>query len=232
MIREADAKKWRQAYYDKRVKVIRNKLQKGLYNGSLVKRGEGTLVLTGENTFEGKTTVQGGTLLGFTESFGKNGGDVQVSGGKFGLLSSYNDQLTLKGHLHSTGVTKANVTVNAGGTLLFTEGQNVEAGKVRFKEGAKVAVAAKDLKAVYKGRDFSVNLAATAVIGLDFVKTDNSLAFFTTSVEATHPVTHAVGTVIKATLSRKAGVTMTSIATTENGRAIGTALELSGKGCL
>ena len=120
-IPEADAIAWRKAYYQKRIDAINARA----YDGSLVKRGEGTLVMTGNNTYRGGTTVEGGKLLGFAESFGtsaapsavktsvlvtrlaavpaaaddtaasSNNGKVVVNGGTFGLLEKYNDQFTM-----------------------------------------------------------------------------------------------------------------------------------------
>ena len=226
----ADAKKWRQAYYDKRAQAIRDKIKNGLYDGTLVKSGEGTLVLTGENTYEGKTTVEGGTLLGFTESFGKNGGDVQVNGGKFGLLTSYYDELTQKGTLTSNEASQANVTVNNGGTLLITAGHDAVAGNLVFKEGAKISMTSDDLKSVYQGDDATVTITAASIEGLDLAKADDTLAFFKTSFEEVAPETRAAGTTITATLTRNEDVTLTSIAKTDNGRAIGAALETAGNG--
>ena len=85
--------------------------------------------MTGNNTYRGGTTVEGGKLLGFAESFGtsvapsavktsvlvtrlaavpaaaddtrasSNNGKVVVNGGTFGLLEKYNDQFTMKGEL-------------------------------------------------------------------------------------------------------------------------------------
>ena len=226
----ADAKKWRQAYYDKRAQAIREKLKNGLYDGSLVKSGEGTLVLTGENTYEGKTTVLGGTLQGFTESFGKHGGNVQVNGGKFGLLTSYYDELTQKGTLTSNEASQANVTVNNGGTLLITAGHDAVAGNIVFKEGAKISMTSDDLKSVYQGEDATTTITAASIEGLDLAKADDTLAFFKTSFEAGTPETRAPGSTITATLTRNEDVSMSSIATTANGRAIGAALEAAGEG--
>lgn len=225
-ISKEDAIKWREAYFQKRLNAIANRT----YNGSLVKRGEGTLVLTGENTYEGKTTVEGGTLLGFTESFGKNGGDVQVNGGKFGLLTSYYDELTQKGTLMSNEASQANVTVNNGGTLLITAGHDAFAGNLVFKEGAKISMTSDDLKSVYQGDDATVTITAASIEGLDLAKADDTLAFFKTSFEAGTADTRAPGNTITATLTRNEDVTMSSIATTSNGRAIGAALEAAGEG--
>lgn len=230
VVNKEDAKKWRKEYFEKRKAAIQAKLENGAYEGSLVKRGAGTLVMTGHNTYKGGTTVEGGTLLGFTESFGKNGGDVQVNGGKFGLLTSYYDELTQKGTLTSNEASPANVTVNNGGTLLITAGHDAVAGNIVFKEGAKISMTSDDLKSVYQGEDATATITAASIEGLDLAKADDTLAFFKTSFEAGTPETRAPGSTITATLTRNEDVTMSSIATADNGRAIGAALEAAGEG--
>mgnify|MGYP001125373966 FL=1 len=127
-----DAKKWRLEYYEKRAAAIRDKINNGLYNGSIVKRGEGTLVMTGSNTYRGGTTVEGGKLLGYSNSFGVSGDDgkangkVVVNGGTFGILETYNDQFTMKGEIErGEGTHSVDVVVNEGGTFQITAGQDV-----------------------------------------------------------------------------------------------------------
>ena len=223
-----DAKKWCLEYYEARAKDIRDKITKGWYNGHLTKRGEGTLVLTGSNTWIGGTTVEGGTLLGYTESF--RDAAVEVNGGKFGLLTSFNHDLNKEGHETSTTERLANINVNNGGTLLLTQGHDAEAGDITFKEGARISVTSNNLKDVYQGEDATVTLSAASITGLDLTKADDTLAFFKTSFEAGTPETRAPGSTITATLTRNEDVTMSSIATTSNGRAIGAALEAAGEG--
>lgn len=140
-----DAEAWRAAYYQKRAEAIQNKIDNGLYNGSLVKRGAGTLVMTGQNSYTGGTTVEEGQLFGFTESFGS--GAVNVNGGTFGVLATYNDQFTQKGELHSVvgGVSraeaqKATVVVNDGGTFAVIADQDVQLKSLTFNEGAQITV--------------------------------------------------------------------------------------------
>ena len=69
VISKEDAEKWRQEYYKKRVEAIQNKIDNGLYDGSLVKNGDGMLVLTGNNTFRGGVTLNEGSLYGFNDSY-------------------------------------------------------------------------------------------------------------------------------------------------------------------
>ena len=218
-----DAKKWRGEYYKVRAEAIKFKIDNGLYSGSLVKRGEGTLVLTGYNTFTGGVTVELGTLLGFTESFGTKA--VEVNGGKLGLLATYNDTFTKKGTLTSTAAHKADINVNKGGTLVLVAGQNVQAGAVTFKEGAKVGMISDDLRSVYDGTDVTGTLTASSLTGVSLAKNDDSLAFFKTTMTAP-----ASGSTLTVTMARDEAVTLANIATTDNGRAIGEALEAAAEG--
>lgn len=139
------AKQWRAEYYAKRAAYIQNKIDNDLYKGKLIKSGAGTLVMTGNNSYTGGTEVKEGQLFGFTESFGS--GVVNVNGGTFGVLATYNDQFTQKGELHSVvgGVSraeaqKATVVVNDGGTFAVIADQDVQLKSLTFNEGAQITV--------------------------------------------------------------------------------------------
>ena len=153
VISKEDAEKWRHEYYKKRAEAIQNKIDNGLYDGSLVKNGDGTLVLTGNNTFRGGVTLNEGSLYGFNDSFGitetaagKTNGLVTVNGGKFGVINKYDDKLTLKGTI-TDGASDHSVdaVINAGGTFLVMAGQDVEMGTLTFKDGAGYSVSSTDI---------------------------------------------------------------------------------------
>ncbi len=81
------------AAYAERANAIKEKRKNddAGYKGTLVKKGEGTLIMTGNNSYAGTTTVEGGTLLAFAESIGTDNKVTVNTGGTFGVLSSYND---------------------------------------------------------------------------------------------------------------------------------------------
>ncbi len=129
------ALEWRKTYYEKRKKAIANRV----YKGSLTKNGTGTLVMTGDNSYEGETKVDGGTLLAFAESIGTDNTVSVGAHGTFGVLSSYNDQFTKKGHLYSTDAQKGELKIEIaeGGTLAIDATSNVVVNSVNFKGNNK-----------------------------------------------------------------------------------------------
>lgn len=230
-----DAKKWRLEYYEKRAAAIRDKINNGLYNGSIVKRGEGTLVMTGSNTYRGGTTVEGGKLLGYSNSFGVSGDDgkangkVVVNGGTFGILETYNDQFTMKGEIErGEGTHSVDVVVNEGGTFQITAGQDVTMGKLEFKEGAGFTVGSEDvdvLKKAYAGKAQTGTVTTTGVTGADLAVANSDYAFFKTELKAE-------GNKLTGTLSRDETKSFATYAQNANGQAIAGALEGAAGGAL
>lgn len=230
-----DAKKWRLEYYEKRAAAIRDKINNGLYNGSIVKRGEGTLVMTGSNTYRGGTTVEGGKLLGYSNSFGVSGDDgkangkVVVNGGTFGILETYNDQFTMKGDIErGEGTHSVDVVVNEGGTFQITAGQDVTMGTLEFKEGAGFTVGSEDvdvLKEAYAGTAQTGTVTTTGVTGADLAVANPDYAFFKTELKAE-------GNKLTGTLSRDETKSFATYAQNANGHAIASALEGAAGGAL
>lgn len=248
IIDKADAKKWRAEYYAKRKAAIEAKLANGEYEGSLVKRGAGTLVMTGNNSYRGGTTVEGGKLLGFAESFGVTGDDatasangkVVVNGGTFGLLEKYNDQLTMKGELvagkhdpqgsNEVAVPKhsVDVTVNKGGTFQITADQAVTMGNLEFKDGAAFTVGSEDVavfKKAYAGEAQTGTVNVANVTGANLATANSDYAFFKAELKAD-------GNKLTGTLSRDKNASFATYAQNSNGHAIASALEAAGNGAL
>lgn len=230
-----DAKKWRLEYYKKRAEAIIKKINGGLYDGSLTKSGEGTLIMTGSNTYRGGTTVEGGKLLGYSNSFGVSGDDgkangkVVVNGGTFGILETYNDQFTMKGEIErGEGTHSVDVVVNEGGTFQITAGQDVTMGKLEFKEGAGFTVGSEDvdvLKEAYAGKAQTGTVTTTGVTGADLAVANPDYAFFKTELKAE-------GNKLTGTLSRDETKSFATYAQNANGQAIAGALEGAAGGAL
>ncbi|MCQ4214239.1 S8 family serine peptidase [Streptomyces longispororuber] len=79
-IAHKEAVKWRKEWMDKRAAHIQKKINKNLYTASLTKQGSGTLIMTGDNTYKGGTTIEGGKL----SITGSHASSIDVKGGKLG----------------------------------------------------------------------------------------------------------------------------------------------------
>jgi subtilase-type serine protease len=75
-----DAVKWRKEWMDARAAYIQHKIDNNLYTASLTKQGPGTLIMTGDNTYEGGATVEGGKL----SITGSHVSSIDVQGGTLG----------------------------------------------------------------------------------------------------------------------------------------------------
>ena len=223
----SDALAWRNAYYQKRIESITSKL----YDGQLVKQGTGTLVLTGNNTYEGTTTVEAGTLLAFTESIGTDNTVTVKNGATFGVLSSYNDNFTMTGVNTSEATEKDKLTIDLteGGTLFVDAASNVEVAKVNFGSGAKnvvvglVGADTEQLAKAYKGdAEFSGSITSDEAdfegVEADSMATDS--AFFTVG----NSVVSEDGKTLSVSVESN-GNTVADFAASKNALAIANALD-------
>lgn len=236
IISESDAKKWRQEYFELRKAEIEKKQAYDFagYKGSLIKDGAGTLVMTGKNEYKGTTTVKGGTLLAFTESIGENN-TVEVEGGSFGVLSSYDDQFTMKGLIESKATDADLLTINVGenGSLYIDAASNVAVKAVNFAKNKKVTVGLagadrSSLVSVYNGEKdavsgtFEIKEGTLTGVTHDVLKTDS--LFFDLAKEDVKVEDKKISVSMK----KKEGVTMESFADTENQKKIASAIAASG----
>ena len=227
----AKAEEWRQAYFDKRAEVIRDKIKNGLYDGSLVKRGEGTLVMTGDNSYKGTTTVEGGKLLAFAESIGSD--EVSVNGGAFGVLSAYDDQFTKKGVLTSKEADAGKLTIKVGaqGALYVDAASKVTVKAVDLtSKKVVVGLAGADrdtLVAAYKGTRAEVSGSFTVKEGQDvfkdatITKDKTESAFF----DVKDPTLSADNKTINVSMTKKDDVTFATFAKGGNQQSIAQAIE-------
>ena len=233
----ADALKWRAEYYDNQLKAI----EKREYKGSLIKSGAGTLVLTGNNVYEGITTVKGGTLLALTESIGTDNTVTVEKDGTFGVLSSYHDSFTMTG-VHTSQATEDDlltIEIKDGGTLFVDAASNVEVEAINFENQANkkivVGLAGADteqLAKVYKGEaEFSGSITAKndafkEVTRAPLGATESSLtinsAFFEVNADKTEVSTDGKTLSV---VAESNGKKIADFATSANGVAIATALD-------
>ncbi|NES27804.1 S8 family serine peptidase [Micromonospora terminaliae] len=122
----ADAVKWRKEWMDQRAAYIQNNIDNNLYTASLTKQGPGTLIMTGDETYEGGTTVDGGKL----SITGSHASSIDVKGGTLGGSGSVGDRVTVTSGVLRPGLTPdeaAKLTGTSAGNVL-TVGGNVTVG--------------------------------------------------------------------------------------------------------
>lgn len=233
-----DAKKWRTEYYSERLIDIRNKVENGQYDGSLVKQGAGKLVMTGTNTYEGTTTVEGGTLLAFQESIGTDNIVTVKSGGTFGVLAAYDDQFTKTGYKESTvaDADRVSIVVEDGGKLYVSGGSDVTVQSVDFK-GAKSIVVGTDgveksnlINAYHSGEALTGTFtSAEGTNVFEGVNTATSLGDKADSLffKVTDATVSGSGNTLTTSIARDETVSFSDFATTHNERQIAEALEAS-----
>ena len=203
------------------------------YVGRLIKDGNGTLTLTGHNTYSGGTIVNGGTVAGLSDSFGS--GDVVVNAGgtvefhtQF-LLQKAGEKDWVEDKYEATVDTTddANVVVKKGGALSVAE-SGVSLGNVTVEEGAIFKVGGIDetmLTDLWKDptKAYDVTLTTKSLTGAENLTAGTDYAFFSNEIDT------STANTVKASLKKRDGG-MAAAATTENGRAIGAAIEANPEG--
>lgn len=228
------ALEWRKTYYEKR----KNAIDIRVYKGSLTKDGTGTLVMTGDNSYEGETKVEGGTLLAFAESIGTDNTVSVGAHGTFGVLSSYNDQFTKKGHLYSTDAQKGELKIEIaeGGTLAIDATSNVVVNSVYFRGNKKFAIT---LEGADAGKLVEAwNGEKGALTGSFKAEQTNDLfgeqaQDLTQNVESQYVFfeldkAEGKGNLATVSMKKKEGVTFEQFAGTANEQKIAAAIEASG----
>jgi subtilase-type serine protease len=137
-IDQADANNWRKEWMDRRKAYIENNIRHHLYTASLVKQGPGELVMTGANTYEGGTTVEGGTL----SINGSQAGSIFVQGGTLGGSGSVAGSIDVARGLLQPGFTPQEAAQAVQVSMVAVAPGNVlnVGGDVRFDREGGLAV--------------------------------------------------------------------------------------------
>ncbi|SNS60256.1 subtilase-type serine protease [Asanoa hainanensis] len=134
----ADALKWRKRWMDARAAHIQHKIHKDLYTASLVKKGRGTLVMTGDNTYQGGTTVLGGKLA----INGSHASSIDVKGGTLGGTGFVARNIDVRDGVLEPGLSAEEAAAAA--SLTFTDvtpGNVLRVGReVTLGRGARLAI--------------------------------------------------------------------------------------------
>ena len=187
--------------------------------------------MTGDNSYKGTTTVEGGKLLAFAESIGSD--EVSVNGGAFGVLSAYDDQFTKKGVLTSKEADAGKLTIKVGaqGALYVDAASKVTVKAVDLtSKKVVVGLAGADrdtLVAAYKGNRAEVGGSFTVKEGTDvfkdatITKDKTESAFF----DVKDPTLSADNKTINVSMTKKDGVTFATFAKGGNQQSIAQAIE-------
>ena len=159
------------------------------YEGALIKRGSGTLTLTGDNTFTGTTTIYSGKISALNQSIGKSKHiDVQ-NGGELEILHSAVYRIPERNGWRSVSktsdATTVKATINSGGAFVVNDGVNNL--NLSFKQGSLLRagqVNTSDLQNLVDNPGSKKILTATGTFsGANLASTQDSYAFFKTSKE-------------------------------------------------
>lgn len=159
------------------------------YEGALIKRGSGTLTLTGDNTFTGTTTIYSGRISALNQSIGKskyidvqNGGELEILHSAVYRIPERNGWRSVS---KASDATTVKATINSGGAFVVNDGVNNL--NLSFKQGSLLRagqVNTSDLQNLVDNPGSKKILTATGTFsGANLASTQDSYAFFKTSKE-------------------------------------------------
>ncbi|MFR6358785.1 MAG: autotransporter-associated beta strand repeat-containing protein [Sutterella wadsworthensis] len=130
------------AAYAERANAIKEKRDNNYagYKGTLVKKGEGTLIMTGNNSYAGATTVEGGTLLALPNPSAPTTRFLWARRVPLAFSRATTTSSRRRGHLYSTDAQKGELKIEIaeGGTLAIDATSNVVVNSVNFKGNKRV----------------------------------------------------------------------------------------------
>jgi autotransporter-associated beta strand protein len=98
-----EAVRWRTEWMDQRAAYIQSNIDNDLYTASLTKKGPGSLIMTGDDTYEGGTTVEGGKL----SITGSHASSIDVRGGTLGGSGSVAGSIDVDSGVLQPGLSSA-----------------------------------------------------------------------------------------------------------------------------
>lgn len=165
--------------------------------GQLVKRGDGTLTLTGDNTHTGTTWIEQGTLaLGDGGSSGTLAGDIANNAQ---LVLNRSDRMLLAGSISGSGelVKAGNGTAVLTGNNMHTGGTRVEAGTLQLGDGGSTGNLAGRVT-LADGTGLAVDRSDTFLLGADVAGAGALIQAGTGTTVLDGNLTHTGGTTIAA----------------------------------
>jgi len=151
-----------------------------VYEGSLIKTGDGRLMLTGDNTYRGPTTVNGGLLAvngSLTSRVTVNDGGTLGGSGRIGALTAHHGATVAPGNSIGSLQVTGDVTFAPGSTyaveLSPTSSDRIVAGGTATLSGATVALSLENSPTLLSatevqsllGHQYTILLAAGGVQG-------------------------------------------------------------------
>ncbi|MCD8213921.1 MAG: autotransporter domain-containing protein, partial [Campylobacter sp.] len=193
------------------------------YEGVLIKRGNGTLTLAGDNTFTGVTTIYGGKISALNQSIGNSQNIIVENGGALEILKDIEYKTPSGTGYQTTNKASSAVSVKAvikdGGTFVVNNG--VANLNLKFESGSLLKTAEVSLaelenlaanptqKIVYAASGSFENINNAAI--------SNDYAFFNILKEV------ATNTNLQLALMR--GADMAEVADSKNAKTIAAAIE-------